>query len=273
MALETNRGSPIGLALRLWFVAEVIFGVLAVLSVTLDPANSATRFAWDIKPVVTAAILGAFYASVAPVFVLAALARRWEMVRVIVWPAIVFTSLELLATWLHWPKFLHGQPGFAVWYASYLLPPPIFLVLYFRQQRKAVEGAGIEPMSTPLRSVLFGFGALLAAEGLYSFVNPAHLIEYQAFAITPLTARAAAGWLTALGLMMASMAREGTRDSARIASPFLILPLPLIAIQMARFSGDVDWHHPRLFAMAAVFAISALLGATIAAGFWRRSLR
>ncbi|MEP2388225.1 MAG: hypothetical protein ABJL10_09025, partial [Hyphomonas sp.] len=71
-----NTGSSISLPLRLWFGAEVFFGLAAILSITLTPQDTASNFAWTIKPTVTAAILGAFYASVAPIFVLAMVARR-----------------------------------------------------------------------------------------------------------------------------------------------------------------------------------------------------
>ncbi|MEP0234873.1 MAG: hypothetical protein ABJ256_01535 [Nisaea sp.] len=267
-----NTGSSISLPLRLWFGAEVFFGLAAILSITLTPQDTASNFAWTIKPTVTAAILGAFYASVAPIFVLAMVARRWEMVRVIIWPAIIFTSIELAATWIHWDKFRVDSGSFMLWYASYLLPPPIFLTLFLYQVRRQVSLPALEPMGKALRLTLCALGCLFTLEGLYSFVRPEHFTANHAFEVTVLTARATAGWIVALGLMMVSMAWEGARERARIGSPFLILPLPLLFLQMSRFADEVDWSHPRLIAAFALFAATSLLGLWLAKGNWRSSL-
>ncbi|MEP2386502.1 hypothetical protein [Hyphomonas sp.] len=267
-----NTGSSVSLPLRLWFGAEVFFGLAAILSITIAPQDTASNFAWTIKPTVTAAILGAFYASVAPIFVLAMVARRWEMVRVIIWPAIVFTSVELAATWIHWDKFRVDSGSFMLWYASYLLPPPIFLALFLYQVRRQVTLPALEPMGKTLRLTLCALGCLFTLEGLYSFVRPEHFTANHAFEVTVLTARATAGWIVALGLMMVSMAWEGARERARIGSPFLILPLPLLFLQMSRFADEVDWSHPRLIAAFALFAATSLLGLWLAKGNWRSSL-
>ena len=266
------EGSRITLPLRLWFIVEILFGVFAILGIALAPAATATTFAWDIQPPVSAAVLGGFYLSVAPVFVLAALARRWEMVRVIIWPAIVFTSMELLATFLHWENFLHGTTGFYTWFASYALPPPVFLALYIYQQRRAGTPITMAPLGRGLRITLIVLGSLLVVEGLLSFVSPTLLTANHAIGLTPLTARALAGWLTALGLLMLSIARENGREASLVATPFLILPLPMLTMQILRFPDQVDWSHPRLLFAGALFATVAGLGVALTRGDWRKVL-
>src|SRR5205814_2060470 len=111
-----SGGTPIPWALRAWLVVEVLFGLGAIASVGLSPADTRSNFAWPIQPVVTAAVLGAFYFATAPILVLALFARVWESVRVIVLPAIAFTTVELLATFLHWDKFSVGTLPFYVWF-------------------------------------------------------------------------------------------------------------------------------------------------------------
>src|SRR5437763_484535 len=128
--MMNSGGTPITLPLRAWLFVEVLFGLGAITSIGLFPADTKTNFAWPIQPVVMAAALGAFYFASAPALVWALFARTWESVRVIVLPAIAFTTVELLATFLHWDKFSVGTVPFYVWFASYLLPPPIFAGLY-----------------------------------------------------------------------------------------------------------------------------------------------
>ncbi len=133
------EGTPIAWPLRAWLGVEVLFGVAAVMSIGISPADSQTNFAWPIQPVVMAAVLGAFYITSAPLFLLPLLARRWEMIRAMILPTALFSIVQVGATILHWDKFSVGIVPFYVWFASYILPPPIFISAYLWHQRKAAS--------------------------------------------------------------------------------------------------------------------------------------
>jgi hypothetical protein len=100
-----TKGTPIAFPLRAWLAVEVLFGIGAVLAVGLAPAETETNFAWPINPVVMAAVLGAFYMTSAPLFLLPLFAKRWEMIRVMILPTALFSTIQLAATFLHWDKF------------------------------------------------------------------------------------------------------------------------------------------------------------------------
>ena len=134
-----TQGTPIALPLRLWLAVEVLFGIGAVLAIGVSPAETKTNFAWPIQPVVMAAVLGAFYMSSALLFLLPLFAKRWEMIRVMILPTAIFSTVQLIATFLHWDKFSVGTTPFYVWFASYLLPPPIFVSAYIWHQRRAAQ--------------------------------------------------------------------------------------------------------------------------------------
>lgn len=68
---------------------------------------------------------------------MAVFVRRWELVRVFVLPGMVFTATKLLVTVLHWDRFAVGTGPFNIWFASYLLPPPLFAACWVWQQRRA----------------------------------------------------------------------------------------------------------------------------------------
>ncbi len=261
-----NEGTKVMFVLRCWFAIEVVFTFFGIVSVGLNPANSAENFAWNVQPPVTAAMLGGFYMSIAPILILAIFAKTWETVRIVIVPAWVFTTMLLLATWIHWDKFLHGTPAFNLWYISYLLPPFVFSVVYFFQWRKQQPVPNLEPMGGAFRAAVVILGLIITAEGLYTFLNPSHFVDPQAFAVTPLTARTLGGWITAVGLLMLFSAIEGAYERTRVGSLFLILPLPVVGMQMARFADEVDWTHPRLLIMAAVALASSLVGLRILRG-------
>lgn len=269
----TRAGTPIAWPLRVWFAAEVFFVGASLLSVGLDPGNTEQGWAWPIEPVVMAAVFGGFYFAVAPVMVLALIARRWEMVRVIVPTAIVFTTAELLATFLHWDKFSTGTLPFNLWFASYVLPPPIFLAAYLWQQRRAApRGPGDQSLPSGLRTLLVVLGGLLSLEAVVAFIHPAWFTGSFPWSLTPLTARVLCGFLLAVGVLMVTMAIEDDRDRVRLASPLLILVLPAVAFQVARFSDQVDLSHVRVYSGVVLLGLVAACGVALARGSWRDAL-
>ena len=268
------RSTPIGWPLRFWFLVEVFFAVSATSTVALRPAETATSFAWNIQPPVMAALFGAFYLALAPVVFMAMFARRWEAVRVFVLPGMLFTFTQLVVTFLHWERFLHGTLAFQIWFASYLLPPGVFLGCYLWQQRRAgpeIGGPDDAPLPRWARIALVVLGGALTFEALAGLVFPAWFSGWAPWKITPLNARALSGYTLLLGTMLLSMARENDRDRVRILSPFLILLLPAVAFQVRRFPEQVDWSHPRIAIVLAVLLPVTVLGLALARGGGGRS--
>jgi len=270
----TPQGTPIAVPLRAWLAVEVLFGVGAVLAIGRDPANSATNFAWPINPTVMAAVLGAFYITSAPLFLLPLLAKRWENIRVMILPAALFCTVQMAATFLHWDKFSVGTGPFYVWFASYLLPPPIFVAAYLWHQRQAGSYAtpDHDPLPAWLNRLLIGVGGLLTLIAALTFLFPGFLIPIFPWQLTPLTARSLSGWLIAVGTLMLWMSRENDRTRARLGTPMLILVLPALLMQMLRFSEQVNWGNPVLWIGLLLFAIVGFCGLYLANGGWREAL-
>ncbi len=269
-----TQGTSIALPLRAWFAVEVLFGVGAVLAIGLSPADTKTNFAWPIQPVVMAAVLGGFYITTAPLFLLSLLAKRWEMIRVMILPTALFCALQLVATILHWDKFSVGSIPFYVWFSSYLLPPPIFVSAYLWHQRKSVasSGASDDPLPLWLDRLLLICGSGLAIGAILVFIFPGLLIPIFPWQLTPLTARSLCAWLIAVGTMMLSMSRENDRTRSRLATPMLILILPALLLQMARFTNEVNWSAPVLWVGLILFAVIGFCGLYLAKGSWPDAL-
>ncbi len=271
----SQNGTSISLPLRLWLVVEVMFGAAASLAVGLSPAETATNFAWPIQPVVMAAVLGAFYLTTAPLFVLALFARRWEAIRVIILPAVLFTGVQLIVTLLHFEKFTVGSLPFYTWFASYLLPPPIFLAAYLWHQRRVAGGETPPADLLPegLRRLLALAGGTVFAAALAVFVHPPFLMPHFAWKLTPLTTRTLCGWLLLAGAVLLSLAHENSRTRSRLISPTLFLALPLLLLQMSRYAGQVDWSNKILWLGLAFYAALGAVGAYLARGSWRETLK
>lgn len=268
-----REGPRVARPLRAWLAVEVLFGVSALSALLPFPGETATRFAWPIVPVVMAAVLGGFYLSLSPVLVLVLAAKRWSNIRVIVLPAVVFTTAELAATLLHWDKFSVGTLPFNVWLASYVLPPPIYLIGYAWHQRRATPDPPTDPLPPRLRTVLLALGAFLTADSVLAFVTPTWFTSSFPWRLTPLTARVLAGWLLLLGTVLLSMWRENDHRRVRLVTPFLLLLLPVFAIQTVRYRDQVDASSPRLWIALVLLAAVSGIGGYLARGSWRESLR
>jgi hypothetical protein len=252
---------------------EVLFSVGAILTIALDPIHTRERFAWKIEAVVMAAVLGAYYVSAGLVTLLPVFARRWEMIRVMILPTVLFTSLELLATILHWSEFSLGTPGFIVWFLSYLLPPPILLGFYLWHERRARQFTNVgpsDPLPPDVRRTLLHVGSLTTFLSILIFLLPRMLISFAPWPVTPLGARVFAGFLLAAGTLMLSMAREHDRSRVRVAVPLLILMFPAVTIQIARFPDQVNFANTALFLIYGIMLVSFSLGVYLARGSWRQ---
>jgi hypothetical protein len=273
--MTTNQGTPIAFPLRAWLAVEVLFGIGAVLAVGLAPAETATNFSWPINPVVMAAVLGAFYMTSAPLFLLPLFAKRWEMIRVMILPTALFSTIQLAATFLHWDKFTVGSTPFYVWFASYLLPPPIFIAAYLWHQRKSKEIPPTSDDQIPawLKWILLILGVIFVLIAIIAFFIPSLLIPIFPWQLTPLTSRSLSGWLAIIGVLMLSIHRDNNKTRARLATPMLILILPTILLQLSRFSDEVNWNSGTLWVGLILFTIVGLCGLYLAIGSWRDALR
>jgi hypothetical protein len=258
--------TPIRWPLRGWLVAEVFFGLAAISSIFLRPQDTATNFAWPIKPDVMAATLGAFYLAAAFIFVLPLFAKTWQEVRVMILPAAAFCTAMLVATFLHWDKFSTGTFPFYLWFASYLLPPPIFVALYVWHQRDAAPvGAGIEvPLPQWARTFFRVNGLALLLVAAVGFLSPGLVRDVAPWSMTHLTVRTLCGWFIPVALLQVWLALEGDWRRARVAS-MMLMALPVtLAIQLGRFADQVDWGTASLW----VFLLDVTGAAVVCAYLW-----
>ena len=269
----TQPGTSIAWPLRAWLFVEVLFSVGAILTIALDPVNTRGRFAWNVEPVVMAAVLGAYYISAGLVTLLPVFARRWEMIRVMILPTVLFTGMELLTTLLHWSAFSVGTPGFTIWFLSYLLPPPILLGFYLWHERRASESTTaipLEPLSPDVRRALLHIGSLTTLLSLLIFILPQAFIAFAPWQVTPLSARVFAGFLLAAGTLMLSMARENDWSRVLVGVPLLLLMFPAVTLQIARFSEQVIFANTALFLIYGIMLVAFVIGVHLARGDWRQ---
>ena len=192
---------------RIFLSTRVVAGlvipilVLAFVILFLFPQTSGERFAWEIKPDMTAVFMGAGYLGGAWLFVQAVLGKRWHRVAAGFLPVTSFTSAMLLATVLHWDRFdLHHFP-FILWLILYIVTP--FLVPFLWWRNRVTDPGSLEEgnqlVPSAARWSLQGLGIVLLLFAVLGFVQPELVITLWPWTLTVLTARILGGWFALLG--------------------------------------------------------------------------
>ncbi len=263
-SLDRAKSVLVWWPLRAWLGVEVFFGLASSAAIFLNPGGSLANFAWPIKPDVMAATLGAIYFSTLFTLVPSVFIGIWQNVRVLVLPGALFTTVLLIATFLHWDKFSTTTVPFYVWFASYLLPPAVFAVMYgWHQSRSRPVGADIErPLLGTTRTFLLVNGLALTVFVVVAFVAPSILQQIAPWTFTPLTTRAFCGLISLVSLLQICMAWENDVNRCRIAAPMLVAFPFALGIQLFRFSAEVQWTNLALW----VFLLDVVLTALVCLG-------
>jgi hypothetical protein len=111
-ALNAPASSPKPLLerVRRWFAIDVFVLAAAGVQCFILATSTDRWFAWTVSPPISAAVLGAgYFGSIVMVFE-ARNARRWVDARIVILSTLLFASLTLAVTLLHFDKF-HFDTG------------------------------------------------------------------------------------------------------------------------------------------------------------------
>jgi hypothetical protein len=227
----------------------VPFLVLAFVILYFFPDQSGERFAWAIKPHMTAMFIGAGYIGGAYLFVRTALGGPWHRVAPGFLPVTAFTLSMLVVTILHWGRFDIRHFPFQLWLILYLVTP--FLVPYLwirnRAEDTGAPEAGDAVVPAVARWGMTLIGAVIGVFALIGLVFPSVLIGIWVWPLTPLTARILSGWFALLAVGGLTIGRE-TRWSAWKVGLLTIglwhtLILVAALLNPADFAGGVvNWY-------------------------------
>jgi hypothetical protein len=241
-------------------------------------AKTGTYFAWTIANPLTAATIGGFYYAAVVLAGLSARQRRWDLARVGVPGILVFLWLTICASLIHLEVLhLHGQalaPRIAAiaWLIIYAADPPL-LLLAFALQVRASRRAGPDPIRTAPTAVWYRWACgvlaipiLGAGIGMYVFPGPGS--RHWAWPLPPLAAQALAAWMIALGLLLATVAREGDLLRIRPASAGLVALALFELLALVRYPGAAHGAAAGAW-LAAIAAVGFLGSYGLARSVWR----
>ncbi|MFW3171745.1 hypothetical protein [Geodermatophilus sp. CPCC 206100] len=263
-------------AMRVLLAAFSLLTALAVVTLFVLAEQTDQTFAWTIQPPLTAAFLGAGYASGCVLVVLSLRDGVWARTRVPLLTILVFVVITLAATLLHLDRFhfaaefadrpLIAQAAAWFWLTVYVVVPLGMLALLLPQERAAgSDPPATHPVPRVLRGLLGAESVVLTGVGAVLFAAPAAASTLWPWPLTPLTSRAVAAWLVAFGVATALAAVAGDLERLRTASIAYTVFGVLVAVAVARFADTVEWGDPAAWVL--VVMVVAVIG-TGAAG-WR----
>src|SRR5579864_545388 len=216
-----------------WLSAIIVpFLLVAFYILYLRSDDTKALFAWEIKPQMTARMLGAAYIGGAYFFTRAVLSPRWHWIGLGFLPVTAFAALMCIATLLHWDRFTHDSFSFVTWVVLYFTTPFLVFGTWLRNRRTDPHVPDADDILLP-RPVRYGVGLLGAVTLLISlllFLQPNVMINLWPWTLTPLTARVVRGMFALPGVLGLYMAVDARWSSARLTLQSQIVSIVFIVL-------------------------------------------
>ncbi|MGX7681662.1 hypothetical protein ACSMXN_22485 [Jatrophihabitans sp. DSM 45814] len=260
--LDRTKSDRVLMPTRVLSAVIVPFLILAFLVLVPWPTDTKRLFAWDIKPTMSAMVLGSVYLGGAYFFIRVLRASRWHTVAGGFVPVGTFATLMGITTILHWNRFLHSNFAFVLWVALYFTTPIAVFAVFVRNQREydsAPDSSG--QIDAAAAAGLTFAGSVSLAMCLFLYLFPARAIRIWPWHLTLLTARML-GAIFALGVAGIGAWRERRWSASRTLVQVAALMLVLILISAARAHSEFDTSNALTWIFLVGFvAATATLGA------------
>lgn len=193
---KSPENQPVPSFLKLVTAMESFVVLTAAFFLFFLPGVSNAIWAWEIPPFNSRFVGALYFAAYIPLIIFW-LNPRWVPGRLVLWMIFLFTSLIMVAMFIHWDSFAWDRPAtFAGFWPLYIFLPinsAVFLYKYrnIRLAAPAELSAGWK-MTLKVYAILTGFygvGLLLAPEALTRFwpwtVDAFHARIYASAFVTP----------------------------------------------------------------------------------------
>ncbi len=245
---------------RILAAAVIPFLLVAFPVVYIWPGSTGGWFAWEIKPTMTAMLLGAAYLGGAYFFARVVTASQWHTVKS-GFPAVgLFASLLGVATVLHWTKFTHNHVAFVLWAGLYFTTPFLIVAAVLANRtRERLRSPDDLLLSHASRWIIGATGLLAAGAGVAVFAAPGWADTVWPWAVTPLTGRVV-GAVFCLGLAGLAVFVDSRWTTARLMVETAVVMVSLILVGAARAHAELRTGRPLTWMLLAGLA-AVLVGA------------
>jgi hypothetical protein len=207
------------------------------------PDDTGNWWAWEIRPSMTALIMGAGYIAGAYFFVRVAGATRWHRVHLGFLPITAFTAFLGVATIVYWDWFDHDHVAFWIWTGLYFATPLLVPLTWLRNRRTdpgTLEPAGDRCLPRSVRSMLLAVGLTEFGLALVLIASPSTMVDIWPWTLDELAAATLGAWFALPGVTAVMMGIDGRWSAIRITLESQLIGLTLILLATARSWGQFD---------------------------------
>ncbi len=225
--------------------------LLAISTVYVVPAKTIQNWAWTIDQPINGFAIGAGYLMGMWFFLRVLFAQRWHWIAA-GFPAIVcFTLSMLLATIVHWDRFLADRLAYYLWIVVYIITPPLVAFLWWRNRMTDPGPGAVPEIIVPLlvRQAFGVGGALILAFSVLAFIFPALLIDTFTWPLTDFSARLMAGWLSIAGVGGITLALEPRWTGWRVLLEAAYVGIVAFVLALPRAWSDLMLSRPSTWIM------------------------
>ena|GEM_PF-3196011 len=146
------------------------------------------------------------YVSGAYMFIFAVFGQSWHRVKNSLLPVSAFATAMLLVSLLHYDRFIHNNPAFALWLIIYIITPFLVPWLWFHNRLTDPGTPELNDKTVPrfARWATGMVGGVTLIFWIVSFIYPPILIAIWPWTLTMLTARVMCSWgfLSSVGCLI-----------------------------------------------------------------------
>jgi hypothetical protein len=254
----TARDDRVLLETRALGVFIVPFLLVAFPLLYLFPNDTGNWWAWEIRPSMTALIMGAGYIAGAYFFIRVARATRWHRVHLGFLPIAAFTTFLGVATFIYWDRFDHDHVAFWIWTGLYVTTPFLVPLAWLRNRHTdpgTLDSAEDRYLPQGVRSVLKAVGLLQFAIAAVLLASPSTMVDIWPWTLTPLAAATLGAWFALPGVTALMMGIDGRWSAIRITLESQLIGLALILLATARAWEQFDTSNVLTYVFAGGIAL------------------